>query len=640
MKILKIIFISFFVLLLIAGIALFVFMKTFDVQRFKPQIIAAMNQTLGRQVDFKEIRVQLSLTQGISLGLKQFTVKDDPFFSPGELLKIEDISIGIDALDYFSKKQITIPRIQIERPQLTIVRLKDGQINVASLGKKPSTQSATNSSLPPAMAGPNETVISPATTNESPLYEGKTLGGDSISQPPLNLPEIIIHSINLNNANITYIDKSFDPQMTLDVSQMDIKIRDFSLKAPFSFNAEGSIFSADKNFQIGGTGILNLENQGIQFRNITILTNLSQLSFAKLQSSVSALKGVEMPQQLDGELSVAIDHLELGAKGLGPLLVKGELSRGNLKLKQLAFPIETIEGKFQATESKIILSEFSAKLGKGSLSATGTLEDYLAKQSFMADMKLDSIDLSEIIGQKDQLVVSAAEPPVKVEGILQGNFQAKGQGFTPDSLRQFLSGDGNFEIKNGRLRDINILKMVLNNISMLPGLADKIEKELPQNYKDKLTQKDTILNKAALTTSLQSGTIVIRPAEIEADGFLFSAEGTAGFDQSYSLDGSFFILSELSATMVSSVGELEYLLDDQKRIYIPLKITGKGEQIKIFPDLEYLGKRILVNKGKSELEKALNKVFEKETDGSSGVPEGEKRPEQQIIENILDQILK
>src|SRR3989338_478086 len=116
MKILKIIFISLFILLLIAGTALFIFIKTFDVQRFKPQIIEAMNQALGRQADFKDIRLQLSFPQGLGLGLKQFTIKYDPFFSTGELLKIENISIGIDVLDYFSKKQITISRIQIEAP--------------------------------------------------------------------------------------------------------------------------------------------------------------------------------------------------------------------------------------------------------------------------------------------------------------------------------------------------------------------------------------------------------------------------------------------------------------------------------------------------------------------------------------------
>ena len=641
MKILKILFISLLVLVLIVGIALFIFIKTFDVHRFKPQILAAMNQALGRQADFKDIDLQLSLSTGVSLDLKQFGIKDDPAFSSTDLLKIEDISLGIDVLSYFSKKQITVSHIQIERPQLTVIRSKEGNINIST-----SSSSFPNARLPARQASvgnPNvETGLKsvstrPPMTNGSPRHEGtKTFGGDNSPQPALNLPDIIIRSIDVHNGTIIYIDQSSNLPMTFEFSKLDVKIRDFSLKDSFAFHAQASLLSADQNVHVEGIGLLTLENQGIQFKNITITTDLSLLSFAKLQSSVPALKGVEMPQQLNGKIKTTIDHLELGAKGLGSLLAQGELSQGSLRFEQLSRSIErqAIEAKFQITESKINITEISMKLGKGSFHATSHLDDYLGKQNFTADMQLDSVDLSEILEQKDQ--------PVKVEGIVQGNFQAKGQGFTEEALRQSLSGGGTLEVKNGRLKDINILKMVLNNISMLPGLAEKMEATLPQNYKDKLTQNDTILNKAVLTTSLQNGAIVIQPAEIEADGFLFSANGTANFDQSYAFAGSFFILPDLSASMVSAVAELQYLLDDQQRIFIPLKIKGKGPKIKVLPDLEYLGKKIFMSKGKSELEKALNKVFEKGKDRSAdpNAPAKEKRPEQQIIENILDQILK
>lgn len=628
MKILKIIFISFFVLLLMITTAFFIFIKTFDVERFKPQILEAMNQALGRPADFKDIDLHLSLTRGVSLDLKQFIIKDDPSFSSGELLKIDDISLGMDVLAYLSKRQITVSHIRITRPQLMIIRSKEGQINAATLGKPPAMQPPANPSPQTLASGQNTPIAVPDTV--------PAVKPAQPSQPLTNLPEIIIHSIDVQNANLTYIDKSFDPLITLEFSKLDLKLRNFSLKNPFSFHAEGSLLSAGWNVWVDGTGVLNLEDQSVQFKNIEISSDLSLFSFAKLQSSVSALKGVEMPEELSGKLSVMVDHLQLSAKGLKALLAQGELSRGNLKFKQLACPISTIEGKFQITESKINLNGLSAKCGKGSLSATGSLEDYLGKQNFTADLKLDSIDLSEILESKDQHAMNIVKPPpVKVEGIVHGNFTAKGQGFTAESLEQSLSGGGNLEVKNGRLKDINILKLVLSNISMLPGLADKMEETLPQNYKDKLTQKDTILNKAALTTTLQNGAIMIQPAEVEADGFLFSAEGTAGFDQSYSLDGSFFIAADLSAGMVAAVEELQYLLNDQQRIFIPLKIQGKGSQIKVFPDMEYLGKKIFMKRGRNELDKALDKVFDKGENGSS-----EKGPERQIIENILDNIFK
>ena len=71
MKILKIILFSFVVLIFLAVIGLFVFLKTFDVQKFKPQIVKSASDALGRQVDFSGIALKVSLRDGIapSIGL-------------------------------------------------------------------------------------------------------------------------------------------------------------------------------------------------------------------------------------------------------------------------------------------------------------------------------------------------------------------------------------------------------------------------------------------------------------------------------------------------------------------------------------------------------------------------------------------
>ena len=58
-------------------------------------------------------------------------------------------------------------------------------------------------------------------------------------------------------------------------------------------------------------------------------------------------------------------------------------------------------------------------------------------------------------------------------------------------------------------------------------------------------------------------------------------------------------------------------------------------------DLEYIGKNAIKNRGKEELQKVLNKVFDRK-DQPQGEPgtESPKRPEQQMIEGILNTIFK
>jgi len=69
----------------------------------------------------------------------------------------------------------------------------------------------------------------------------------------------------------------------------------------------------------------------------------------------------------------------------------------------------------------------------------------------------------------------------------------------------------------------------------------------------------------------------------------------------------------------------------------------------MFPDLEYLGQKIIIQKGKNELRNLLKKVLnteqirierpgseEGQTDGNS--PQTIESPEKIIIDNILDKI--
>lgn len=74
MKILKIILISVFGLVLILILAAVVFVKTFDINRYKPQIIEQASRALRRPVDFQKAELGISWTQGISLKVSRLAI--------------------------------------------------------------------------------------------------------------------------------------------------------------------------------------------------------------------------------------------------------------------------------------------------------------------------------------------------------------------------------------------------------------------------------------------------------------------------------------------------------------------------------------------------------------------------------------
>ncbi len=144
-----------------------------------------------------------------------------------------------------------------------------------------------------------------------------------------------------------------------------------------------------------------------------------------------------------------------------------------------------------------------------------------------------------------------------------------------------------------------------------------------------------------------NGRIKLEPIEIEADGFLFSGKGEIDFQQRLALEGLFFIPSDLSSSMVENVSQLQYLLDENEEIRIPLKVSGKAPEIKFAVDLEYIGNKFIEKKTSEGLEKILDKLLGKESlpegedaENSDAPEEEEKSAEQEMIENIFDAIFR
>ena len=85
-KILKVVFITVFLLLLLLIAGVFIFIKTFDINRYKPQIIAQVNSALGRSFDFKEMALTVSWRDGIRLRLQDLVMGDHPAFQKGDFM--------------------------------------------------------------------------------------------------------------------------------------------------------------------------------------------------------------------------------------------------------------------------------------------------------------------------------------------------------------------------------------------------------------------------------------------------------------------------------------------------------------------------------------------------------------------------
>ena len=621
-RIFKIIVIRLLSLFVISAVGIFIFLKTFNVSRFKPQIIAAAQNALSRSVNFGDIALKISLRRGIQLRFTDIAIGEHPAFEKENFLTAQEANLSISIKDLILKRQIRILGVEAQSPQIKIIRLKDGRINVQSFGMATAVKQQTGEDI-----------------------QQKSYGKPAPSAA-MGLPAIFINRIAINNAHLEYIDYSFEPKISLVFDQMLFKAENFSLNKPFPITLRAAFATDSQNIFAKGSGEVNMSRLSFLLKDVTATAPLSTLSMDRLRRFIPQLEEVPLPQAQSGELSVSIELLEAGPQGLIALKGQGTLSKGSLRMKELVVPIESIQGNFSMSESAITLNNLSLSLGKARADLSGTLDDYMLKQNYSVKLKASGIELTECINQ--------AAFPIKMKGEVSAELALNGQGFDPNTFLSKLNGNGALEIKEGSLTDINILKMVLDRLSFVPNLAGVLEASLPDRFKEKLRQKDTIITALKANIGISNGSIIIQPMNMEADGFLFQGSGTIGFDQSYAFSGSFIIPQDLSAKIVGIVSEMEFLLDETKQIRFPLKVSGKGASVSFFPDVKQMGITAIKYKGHQELEKVLDKVFDRAPKDGSKQPSADTEPtddtlpgatqekskKQQLIEGVIDTIFK
>jgi len=606
MKNLKKIIIVLIILIFLLFVAVTIFIATFDVNRFKPQIIKQASTALNRDIDFEKAKLGFSLTSGIKLAVNNIKIYEDPAFGKGEFLTVKKVSLGVDILGYILRKQISVSSIIVSSPHINIIRNKDGSLNVQTLSMAATGQNA----------APNQTK----------------------AQVPLALPAIFVSSLKIENGSIAFFDYSFEPRISLKISQLGFSANKISLENSFPFSADAAVFSNEKNIRLNGRLRFDLKTNEVVISDLKGISDLSKIDFLIIVDSLPMLKNAVLPKELKGNVNLAVKKFKIGPKGLSDLMANITLREGVLKLNELALPVKDIAADMAITDNKITIDKISAAIGSGNIKGSGAIDDYLSRQNFKLQFDAQNLRLQEFVAQD--------KSQVKVEGELLAKAKINGSGLNPQILNSVFYGEADLSISKLKLININVLRMVLDNVSIIPGLSEKIQAGLPERFKQKLTQKDTVISDIKLPVAIENSRLVIKDAIITADEFIFKGQGTAGFDGSFSVGGNFLIPAELSQAFVNAVPQLLYLQDEEKQIFMPLKVMGKGTQIELNVDVEYLAQKLM----NTQVKQQLFKVIEKAIGANEYQPKGQSATEQtegqsgstveEAIGGLFDQILK
>lgn len=635
LRILKIIIFSLLGLIFVGVIVLAVFIATFDISRYKPQITQELSSLFSREARIEQLQLDLKVNKGLTIVVKGLSIADDPAFSRDKILTVDLIDLNTDILALIFHRQIVISKIEISGPYVHLVRTKDGLVNVQTLFDK----NALGSNVPGNSTG--SSLSAPAAVHQNK------------KKAEITIPRMLIHAVRIKNGALTFVNESFDPPLVISLRQIDLQATHLSFEKSFPFTVKASLWADQQNIAVNGEITLDLRNAQANLQHVKLETDLSQLRLRAVPFYGVLKEQLLLEGDFEGKLTLQEAAMRIDRNGLSAFSFNGELTGASLSSGLLKQPLEDIHGRFHADESNIDISELAVSHASGTVGVQGRWSDYGRSNMLMFDLKMDGVQLGELFPRGQMPVLSDSGKPLELAGAIHAIFDAEGHGTGIPQLRETLQGDGSVEVRDGKLLNTNLLRFVLDKLSFIPDLVQNIQENLPPRYKNGLQSDETILEQVASTLQLKDQALYFN-AQLQAEGFTVTASGNLGFDQNLALAADFFIEKDLADNMSVSVPELSYLLDASGRIQVPFSsYQGKLQNVRLYPSVEELAMKVMQNRGKKELKKAIFKALDIEegpaaspqTQGQAPVQGAEPTqeepwPEKVLIEGIFDAIFK
>jgi AsmA protein len=337
------------IIVIVIAIPLFV-----NANSFRPQIESMLSSALGRPV--KVGNLSLSVLSG-SVQADQLSIADDPKFSKAPFIQAKTLKVGVELMPLVFSKQLNVTNLVIDRPEITLLRDRDGVWNFSSIG---------NQSAQPAKPA-EKTSSAPANVSVAKLdlTDGTiTLGSTTGKRKPVVYDKLevsvrnfsftsafpVVASARLPGGGSLKIDGSAGPINSTDASLTPVQ-------AKVTLNKLDLSQSAVVDPELGITGSADFDG--------TVNSN-GQVAKANGTLKATSLKLVPKgsPAGVPVQLVFAVDHdlknesgkLAQGDVAIGKALakltgtydMKGETTSIHTKLNGQAMPVDDLEAMLPA----------------------------------------------------------------------------------------------------------------------------------------------------------------------------------------------------------------------------------------------------------------------------------------------------
>jgi len=426
----------------------------------------------------------------------------------------------------------------------------------------------------------------------------------------------------------------------IKVSIPEAILKNISLYGPIDIYAKLSFFGRGaENAKIKVLLYPEVETQKPFIKNLELKIDISKIDLVGALETMgqSDIAREFTGKRIDGELTITSEKLYLDLDKIYNSTLYLDLTRGMIEIPFIEEGFKEINLKAQMKTKDMIIERLTGKIAGGSLSADGWVKGIFSRKAWGLDLALKNIEISKLLRD-----LGPGKPGF--EGRFDIEMDVSGVGLSQENLISSLTGEGNVNIYEAVLKNINLLEIALDKLDMLPGIVPKLKRSLPAYYKDLLKQDYTDFRPINAKFELREGGLFFRDILIESDAFYLKGDASLGLDRILRMPSSLFMPKDLSRAFIDVADEFVYLQNNQGMITMPLMIYGKLPEVSVMPDLDYVIRRLAVSKGQELLDSIFGRKEQKEaeetesenSDMEKQEQERQPKPEEVLIRTIFD----
>ena len=207
----------------------------------------------------------------------------------------------------------------------------------------------------------------------------------------------------------------------------------------------------------------------------------------------------------------------------------------------------------------------------------------------------------------EQLAPPGPPGQPRLSGVVSATVQGRAPTLDPARAMHALSATGRLQATDVKIANMNLLRVVFERFTMLPGLIDLLEAQLPPVYQRKLAATDTAFAPLDIPFRVEQGALQFDRLQLRSDAFELAGAGRIGLDRSIAIRATLRVDAELSAAFMKSVKELRGLFNADGQLEIPLTIQERPPYV--LPDLNDVGSRLLTTTVQDLLGNFLQKAI-------------------------------